>query len=316
MSPVPDRRQFLRTSLLSVAGVSLSPILPKELQNERTPHVVFPVAVRERIAVASYPFREFVLGRGKGAKAAAKMPLKDFGAHVAEKFGVRLIEPWSEHFVSTASEYLREIRESLAKAGAGIANIAADGEHSPYAADPNARNEAIAFIKQWIDAAVELGSPSVRTNIPPAKGEREDLESLAASLRQAADFGAQRGIVVHLENDNPESEDPFFLVKLVERVGSPWLRTLPDFCNTLAAHDDEYAYKGIAEMFAHAYGICHVKAMELNDRREMRKVDLAKTFGILKGSGYRGYLSMEFDSPGDPYAGTKELIGATEKYLD
>jgi sugar phosphate isomerase/epimerase len=44
-------------------------------------------------------------------------------------------------------------------------------------------------------------------------------------------------------------------------------------------------------------------------------VDLAKTFGMLRAAHYKGYCSMEFDSPGDPYKGTRELIETTLKYL-
>jgi hypothetical protein len=44
-------------------------------------------------------------------------------------------------------------------------------------------------------------------------------------------------------------------------------------------------------------------------------VDLAKTFGMLKRNGYRGYCSMEWDSPGDPYAGTADLIEKTIHFL-
>jgi sugar phosphate isomerase/epimerase len=313
------RREFLRAGMAAGAAAVIPgwavAMCGSEVAQQGEPRVEFPTGVRERMAVASYPFREFVAGREGGAKAAGKMPLKEFGARVKEKFGLTRVELWSEHFLSLEPAYLAEIRESFAKAGVRIADIAVDGEHSPYASDPAERERAIAFSKQWIDAAVTLGSPSARTNIPVARGEKEDLERLAGSLRQVAEYGAKRGVVVHLENDNPVSEDPFFLVKVVERVNSPWLHTLPDFCNTLAAHDDEYSYRGIREMFKHAYGICHVKAMELNEKKELRRVDLEKTFGILKESGYRGYLSMEFDSPGDPFAGTKELIAATEKYL-
>ena len=69
-------------------------------------------------------------------------------------------------------------------------------------------------------------------------------------------------------------------------------------------------------MFSHAYGICHVKAMEVNEQNgQTFRVDMARTFGILKRANYRGYCSMEFDSPGDPYAGTSDLIATTLKYL-
>lgn len=32
-------------------------------------------------------------------------------------------------------------------------------------------------------------------------------------------------------------------------------------------------------------------------------------------ANYRGYFSMEFDSPGDPYAATKKLIKQSLSYL-
>ena len=128
-------------------------------------------------------------------------------------------------------------------------------------------------------------------------------------------YAASKNVVVHLENDNPVSEDPFFLVKLVEKVNSPWLHTLPDFCNSLTAKPEQYAYDGVNAMFGHAYGMCHVKAMENNSQGKPVHVDMARTFGFLKQHGYKGFCSMEYDSPGDPYAGTTELIETTLKFL-
>jgi hypothetical protein len=56
--------------------------------------------------------------------------------------------------------------------------------------------------------------------------------------------------------------------------------------------------------------------MEANERTgQVFRVDMAKTFGILKSARYLGYCSMEFDSPGDPYAGTSLLIEQTLQYL-
>src|SRR5260370_42319223 len=187
------------------------------------------------------------------------MELKEFAAHVSAKFKIKKIEPWSEHFRSLDKAYLEEVRAAVAQAGGAIVNIAADGEHSPYAADGAERERAIAFSKLWIDVAAVIGSPSVRTNIPAAKDSKPDLERTAESLKHVAEYGAPKNVVVNLENDNPVSEDPFFLVKVIEKVDSPWLPALPDFGNTLAARDEEDAYKGIDGMFAHAYNISHVK---------------------------------------------------------
>ena len=187
------------------------------------------------------------------------MELKEFAAHISAKFNIKKIEPWSEHFRSLEKIYLEELRAAVAKAGSAIVNIAVDGEHSPYAADAAEREKALAFSREWIDAAVVIGSPSVRTNISPAKDSKPDVERAAESLKRVAEYGAAKNIVVNMENDNPKSEDPFFLVKVIEKVNSPWLRALPDFANTLAAYEEDYAYKGIEAMFGKAYNISHVK---------------------------------------------------------
>jgi sugar phosphate isomerase/epimerase len=280
------------------------------------PHLKFPSQPRERIAVSAYSFRDFIVNPDKPAqKGAPRIELKDFAAHVIGKFKVNKIEPWSPLFPSTDPRYLADFREALRKANAAIANIAVDGEHSPYAADADERGKAIAFSKKWVDVAAALGAHSIRTNIPEAKDSTLNMDHLAASLREVADYGSGRNVVIHLENDNPKTEDPFFLVNLVEKVNSPWLHPLPDFCNSLATGKTEYAYKGIDAMFAHAYGICHVRETQTTDDGNAVHADLARTFGYLKRHQFRGYCSMEYDGPADPYQGTAELIERTIFYL-
>jgi sugar phosphate isomerase/epimerase len=278
------------------------------------PNIRFPVQARERIAIASYPFRDFVAGSKNGV-GAGKMELKGFAAHLGEKFNIRKIEPWSEHFRSLDAKYLGEIRAAVEKAGGMIVNIAVDGEHSPYAANRSERDGFVAFAKQWVDAAALVGSPSIRVNMPKASDSEPDVARAAESYGRVAEYAGTKNVVVNDENDNAVSEDPYFIGKVIGTVNSPWLHALPDFANTLAAKPAEYAYSGIKEMFSRAYGICHVKAMELDEKGQAVHVDMAKTFGILKDAKYKGYCSMEFDSPGDVYKGTEELIETTVRYL-
>ena len=316
MPPI-TRRHFLARSATAAAATLLWPSLKSAGAANSVPSLQFPSAPRERIAIASYPFRDFIAGaHGKKDNAAPpKMDLKDFLPHVKSKFNISKIEPWSEHFHSRDAKYLGDLRSTIEKAGGAIVNIAVDGEHSPFALDKAEREKAIAFSKQWIDLAVSVGSPSVRTNMPPAKDSKPDLDRAAQSLLRVAEYGAAKNILVNLENDNPVTEDPFFIVSIIEKVNSPWLHTNPDFANTLTTGKTEYAYKGIAVMFPHAYSICHVKAMEADEKGQLVHADLARTFGILKNSNYKGYCSMEFDSPGDPYQGTADLIEKTVQFL-
>jgi len=309
-----NRRQFLAQSAGAAAGVWLLPAWSRAAVMGSEPSVKFPAEPRKRISVASYPFREFIAGEQHKSGNPA-IELKDFAAHVVEKFGVHNIEPWSPHFPSTDPKYLEQFRAAVDKAQAAVVDIAVDGRHSAYALDSAERERAVSVSNHWIDVAVTLGSPSIRTHIQEAKDSKPDVGRTAETLLRVVDYASKKNVVVHLENDNPLSEDPFFIVQVIEKVNSPWLRALPDFGNSLAAHDEDFAYRGVEAMFAHAYGICHVKEGGVNDAGKVVHVDLAKTFAILKKHAYKGYCSIEYDQPGDPYKPTAELIEKTVRFL-
>jgi sugar phosphate isomerase/epimerase len=113
-----------------------------------------------------------------------------------------------------------------------------------------------------------------------------------------------------MENDNPDSEDPFRVVRIIETVNSPFLRALPDFCNSRQLGDEQYNYRALEALFPHAFNISHVKDLEMVQGAPMR-VDMGRIFAIARGAGYHGYFSMEFEGEGDPYEGTKRLIEAS-----
>jgi len=315
-----SRRSFLLqaavVSAVSMTGLrDAAGVIVSAASEPAGPSVKFPTAPRERIAVASYPFREFVAGAHDPHATSSKMPLKEFAGHVKQKFNVNKIEPWSEHFVSTDAAYLDELRSTVIKAGCGFANIAADGENSLYSPDPGARARAVAFGKKWIDIAAHVGSPSVRLNLPPAKDTKPDAAVVAESVKVLATYGASKNVVVHHENDNPLSENPFFIADVLDRVSSPWGRALPDFGNSFSALPTEEAFQGLEQMFTHAYGISHVKDVSMTAKNAAIAVDLARVFAIAKKHNYKGYFSMEWDTEGDPYAGTEKLIVATLKNI-
>jgi sugar phosphate isomerase/epimerase len=314
------RREFAGHCAAAVAGASLLSHLA--FATGAGPAVKFPTAARERVAVAAYPFREFIVGwKGWDGKTPSPVPasqlmeLKDFAAHVAEKFNVHKIEPWSPVFPSTDAKYLDEFRTAVEKAKSAVVDIAVDQGHSQYAMDAAERESAVTGSKEGIDVGVALGSPSIRTHIDSAKDSKPDVSRAADTLSRVAEYAAKKNVVVHLENDNPVSEDPFFIVEVIEKVNSPWLRALPDFGNSLVGHDEAFDERAMEAMFAHAYGICHVKDGEEDEQGKPSHVDLAKTFAILKKHNYKGYCSIEYDAPGDPYKPTAALVERTIKFL-
>lgn len=316
-----NRRQFLEQSGKTAAAAWFSPLLAGA-ERSSAPSVQFPTDPRARVSVAAYPFREFIVGwKGWDGKsrstvpAAQQMELKDFAAHVAEKFEVHCIEPWSRVFPSTEPSYLEQFRAAVAKAHSSIVDIAVDEQHSQYSPDAAERGRSVVSSKKWIDVGAALGSPSIRVHVQGAKDLKPDVGRAADTLAHVADYGGKKNVVVHLENDDAVSEDPFFIVQVIEKVHNPWLRALPDFGNTLNTHDDDYNYRAVDAMFAHAYGICHVKDGEVDEQGKPTHVDLARTFAILKRRGYKGYCSIEYDAPGDPYKPTAELVQKTIEFL-
>jgi sugar phosphate isomerase/epimerase len=166
-----------------------------------------------------------------------------------------------------------------------------------------------------VDVAVAIGSPGIRVHVQAVRGMKPDVDLAAGSLRQVADYGQKKNIVINLENDDPASEDAFYLVDVMDRAKTPWLRGLPDFCNSMLLNKGEdYNYRAVTAMFQHAYTISHVKEIE-TDNGKLYRVDLDKTFAIAKQAGYQGYFSIEWDSDGDPYEGTTHLIAGALRAL-
>jgi sugar phosphate isomerase/epimerase len=306
-----NRREFVaRAARELAAGGAVLSAIPARAETGQGPSVTFPTAPRERLAVASYPFRkDFDPHHGT-------QKLLDFPKMVVERFRVKGIEPLDEHFASTDSAYLAQFRKVLDSTETHVVNIPVGQIHgSFYDPDETRRAMAISTAKHWIGVAAALGSPGIRAHVRSVKGTPPDAKLAASSLSQVAAYGQQKQIVVSLENDDPSSEDAFFLVDVIERARTPWLRALPDFANSmLLEKGEDYNYRAVTAMFQHACTISHVKEIE-TDNGKVFHVDLARTFAIARQAGYKGYFSIEWDSDGDPYAGTEHLITESLKAL-
>ena len=294
MTTLLNRRQFL------AAAASL------------VPAIKFPTDPRHRLSVSTYPFRDEIVSPGTAA-GAGKLKLDELAATIREKFDVYGIEPWSRHFESLEPAYLNQLADSFHKAGLKVVNIPCDVSVK-LCGTTEQRDKALTTYHQWVDAAVTLGSPSIRVHCP-AGPDPADLSCAVEGLKTLADYGKSKRIVINLENDEPGSEDPARIVKVIEAVDTPYLRALPDFCNSMLIHNDQdYNAGALAVLFQHADNISHVKDVEFSDGKAYR-VDMDRIFAIAKKAHYRGYFSMESEGQGDPYENTKMLIAAAVRNL-
>jgi sugar phosphate isomerase/epimerase len=299
------RRDFLASSLALAASLKAA-----------EPTANFPRDPRHRLSVSTYPFRAVIATPGRRQAAAGSKPsmsLAQFAATIVDTFHVYGIEPWSRHFESIEPAYLGELKSAFDKAGVRVVNIPCDVRVT-LCRSTEERDSSLATWRKWVDAALQIGSPSIRVHVPKGKSA-DDITCAVDSLKAIAAYGAEKNIVINLENDNPDSEDPARVVKVIETVNSPYLRSLPDFCNSMQIHDDPaYNARSLAALFPHAFNISHVKDVEIVDGKSLR-VDVDAIFAIARKAKYNGYFSMETEGSLDPYDGSKLLIAAAVKNL-
>ena len=293
---LPSRRSFLKSA---AAVVATAPLVAQ----------TFPTAARDRLAVTSYPFRSYISTQtGKPG-----MDLKEFPGMIAKRFGVFNINPLGDHLSSIEPAYLDSFRKAVADAKSHLVDLGLGGRDFGNP-DRIKCDEAIAYGRKWIDIAAMLGSPSVRQHLRTAAGMPPSVSKTAESLSRLAEYGAKKSIVINLENDSPGAEDPFFIIEVLGKVNSPYLRGLPDFGNSIRGHDAAYNRRAVDGMFKYAWNMSHVKdLLHVKDGEEYH-VDVPQMFDLARDN--KGYFSMEFDTAsGDPFTGTDNLIEQSLKYI-
>jgi sugar phosphate isomerase/epimerase len=315
---LPSSRRDLLKQLAILAGACcISARTSAQSSQGHHPDINFPTRPRERLAVTSWPFRAYIESPANPARnpSVPGMDIKDFPAMVVEKFAVYNVNPLLNHFRSTEPPYLESFREALTKARSHIVDLGVPGRCFATT-DTSTAEAAVQDACKWVDVAATIGSPSMRQHLSAQKEQKPDLDAAAIHLARLAEYGGKRNVVVNLENDNATAEDPFFIVKVIEKVNNPYLRALPDFGNSVVQYGEEGNEKAVAAMLKHVFNMCHVKGMLQSDGGKTYNVDLKRMFEKARQSSYRGYFSMEFDTNGgDPFAGTTKLIDETLKYL-
>jgi hypothetical protein len=121
------RREFLLST--SIFSLGLGAGLRNSLAPPTEPHLNFPTNPRARLAVTSWPFREFIDSPGNPYRKREKpgMGIKNFAGMVAKKFDVHNICPLAAHFHSTDPAYLDALRQAVEQAGSHLVDLGLRG---------------------------------------------------------------------------------------------------------------------------------------------------------------------------------------------
>ena len=198
--------------------------------------------------------------------------------------------------------------------------------------------DEIERVERLIDVAAELGCKLLRHDATGGlPGDKKTLRSfdvilprLAERIREVTKYAEQKGIRTMTENHGFFSQDSDRVEKLVNAVGHPNYGALVDCGNFMCA--DEEPTHGVGVMAPYAFHV-HAKDFLWKSGMEIAPGDcwfktrggnylrgtiighgeahIAQSIGILKRSGYDGYVTIEFEGTEDNLTG----IGLGRKNL-
>jgi len=239
----------------------------------------------------------------------------EFPVKAKRDFGITAVEYVSTFFGhhEVNPNYLAELKRITDYHGVTNVLIMVDGEGALGDRNPEARKEAVENHYKWVDAARFLGCHSIRVNAA-GEGDFDELGRNAVSgLYQLAAYAQKQQISIIVENHGGLSSNGGWLADVIRTVNLPNVGTLPDFGNFRISSREEYdRYKGMAELMPFAKGVS-AKTYDFDAAGNETTIDFDRMMQIVKKSGYRGYIGIEYE--GSDYT-EEEGIMLTKKLLE
>ncbi len=139
-------------------------------------------------------------------------------------------------------------------------------------------------------------SHKVRRNTNASVGQTANKKERAVlALHEILPEAERLEIAIVIENHWGISSQPENVVEIVERIKSDFLGTCPDFDNFPKNVD---MYDGLATLAGHAQHV-HAKSRKFTPKGEEQTIDYSRCLAILKESGYRGTIAIEYEGRGD-----------------
>jgi L-ribulose-5-phosphate 3-epimerase len=263
-----------------------------------------------KLAISSYSFHRL----GKGPEEDR---LPDFEALVraCRKWGIDGLELLGVHFGSTEGEYLNRLRQEAFQNGIALAAVSA--HHNFVQPDPDERRRHIDILCGWVDVAHALGAPAVRafggrwgtrrdfSEFMAARGEEPPLPGytdddahrwVAEAFGIAAYYAGRKGVTLVLENHWGFTGTAAGVLRILEDVGSPWLKVALDTGNFNFCDDP---YREMEILAPHA-AMVHAKTYIGGGLYYSADLDYRRIGQILEDAGFGGWVSLEAEGAARP----------------
>ena len=248
-----------------------------------------------KISLNAYSFTKPLLDKVRGRGAGMSLfELMDWSA----KNGFDAVDLTGYFFPGypavPSDEFINQVKKHAFKlgldiSGTGVRNDFADPDPAKRAAD-------VKHVKEWIDVAVKLGAPVIRIFAGPIpagyENKHAEIETyMAASMKECADYGRQKGVLVGVQNHGDFLKTADETISLVKRVNSDWFGVIVDSGYFIT----EDPYVDIEKTMPYAVNF-QLKLSAFGAASPI-KIDLPRVMKIVEKTGYRGYLPIETLSP-------------------
>ncbi|MGE5644314.1 MAG: sugar phosphate isomerase/epimerase family protein [Acidobacteriota bacterium] len=195
----------------------------------------------------------------------------------------------------TSGKYLASLRRDAYKNAVALYSIAVRVQLCQPTAE--LQRAEVEKTKQWVDVAEKLGASHIRVfggSVPKGASESQAIDWAVEVLKRSADYSGSKGITLGVEDDGGLTTTAEPTVELVRRADSPWAGINLDTGNF-----PKNGYAQTALCIPYAVNV-HFKEEIADENGKKVKADWDRLLGMFAKAGYRGYVSIEYESSGDP----------------
>jgi sugar phosphate isomerase/epimerase len=229
--------------------------------------------------------------------------------------GFAAVDPTGYYFPGypavPSDDYVYRIKKSAFLLGLDISGTGVRTDFSNP--DPAKRAADVELVRQWVDVADKMDAPVLRVfagkGVPEGHSEKETMDWAVEGIRQCTEHGKKKGVMIVLQNHNELLKTVDQVLYIRKKIPSDWLGINLDI-GSLRAGDP---YEEIAKLAPYAYTWQIKEKIYRNGKEE--KPDLNRLMGIIRKSGYRGYIPIE-TLEGDPRVQVPRFIAEVRAALE
>ena len=281
------RRDFLRaTGIVSVGSLGLR-LLAADEPAQRG------VATGARLlpGCCAYSYGSY-LGKGK-------MTMEQFIVE-AVNLGVLGVDITTYWLKSTEPAYLASLRNFAYRHGMPFSGLAIGADLCQP--EGSKRKEIIETVRKWVDATAIAGASHLRVfgdKLPAGATEEQGVQWVVETMKAACEYAASKGVILGLETHSGLSTRAANIVAILRGVDSPYAG-----CNLDISNFRENPYEQIQTCLPYATH-AHIRDFYGEPKKPL---DLDRVWQMFAQSGYKGYMSVEYEGEEDAMSGVPKLI--------